>query len=449
MALELATRKQTAGRDTDQKCLESPKYTCALGGALAVLTNIERVIPIIHAGAGCGTNQLLSFRTGGGNQGIGYVNGMNTPSTNLMEKEVVFGGEARLEDQIRSTIELIDGDAYVVANGCIAGMIGDDIEGVVRRFTDQEKPVACVNSSGFLGSSYFGYEAALNALIDQLTTGEKTVKKRVNLLGFVPYQDIFWRGNLQKIGDILRGIGLEVNQVLGDFSGLKGIRRLSTAALSIVVSPWVGVGPAQRLEEKYGIPYITFPNLPVGPRDSSEFVRTVADALKLHKGRVNHYIEGEERRAYYLHDIAGDTCAQFGAALPFAVVADSSTATGLTRFLANEAGYTPTAVIFNDDPPLEVRQGIVERIEDLTENIRPKIYFETDSYYIRKILDDTYHRVILATSQERFKAQENNQIHLSVSFPALERLVVNDTYAGYHGGIALLEDFMTKFIMPY
>jgi nitrogenase molybdenum-iron protein beta chain len=416
---------------------------------LAVLTNIERVIPIIHAGAGCGSNQLLSFRAGGGNQGIGYVNGMNTPSSNMQEKEVVFGGEDRLEEQIRATIDLIDGDAYVVATGCIAGMIGDDIESVTRKFAGEKTPVAYVNSSGFLGSSYFGYEEALVALIEQLTEKRETVKRRVNLLGFVPYQNLFWRGNLQVLAKTLRDLKLEVNQVIGDFSGLDGVKNLSSAELTIVVSSWVGTRPARLLEEKYGIPYVTFPNLPVGPRDTSEFIHKVAGRLKLPKARVREYVERREKKAYYELDIAGDTCAQFAAALPFAVVSDSGTAIGITRFLANQAGFTPTVIVINDDPPAEVREELTSRLENLGDGLTPKVYFEVDSYFIRKILDDTYHRVILATSQERFDAQENNRIHLSVGFPALERLVVNDTYAGYEGGISLLEDFLTKFIMPY
>jgi nitrogenase molybdenum-iron protein beta chain len=448
MALELLKEERKV-RETDLKCLESPKYTCALGGALAVLTNIERLIPILHAGSGCGSNQLVTFRSGGGNQGIGYVNGMNTPSSNLQEKEVVFGGEKRLEDQIRSTIDLIDGDAYVVANGCIAGMIGDDVAGVVRKFEGEKTPVAFVNSSGFLGNSYFGYDETLVALIEQLTTPQQKVKRRVNLLGFVPYQHIFWRGNLEVIGDVLRGLGVEVNQVLGDFSGVDGIRALSSAELTIVVSPWVGEQPAKLLEDKYAIPYLTFPNLPVGPQDTTEFVWVVAKALKLPPARVNRYVTEQERKAYYELDIAGDSCAQFAAALPFAVVADSATAIGITRFLTNQAGFTPTIVIINDDPPPEVQPEIIEKLTNLGDGVTPKIYFEVDTYFIQKALKDTYHRVILGTSQERFNAQENNQIHLSVAFPAFERLVVRDTYAGYGGGMTLLEDFLTKFIMPY
>jgi nitrogenase molybdenum-iron protein beta chain len=435
-------------KENDQKCLESPKYTCAMGGALAVLANIDRIVPILHAGQGCGASQLNSFRRAGGNQGVGYVGGLMAPSSNLAEKEVVFGGEGRLEDEIRASIELIDGDAYVVSNGCIAGMIGDDIGAVVAKFADEKTPVGYVNSSGFAGNTWYGYEETFISLIDQFTKAQPIVKKRVNIFGFVPYQDIFWKGNLRALGDSLRDIGLDVTQVVGDFSGLEGIRRLSSAELTIVVSPWVGLRPAQLLKEKYGIPFVSFPNLPVGPRDTTEFIFTVSEALKLANRRVQKYVAAQERQAYYDLDIAGDVCAQFAPALPFAVVANSATSVGLTRFLANEASFTPVIVIVNDDPPLEVRETILNRLKGFEANIDPKVFFEVDSYSIRKLLENSYFRVLLASSQERFKAAELNQIHVSVTFPSFDRLVVNDTYAGYGGGISLLEDFLSKFIQP-
>jgi nitrogenase molybdenum-iron protein beta chain len=445
----IETKNPVIERESDQRCLESPKYSCALGGALGVITNIDRLIPILHTGQGCGSNQLLSFRQGGGNQGSGYMSGLMTPSSNLAEKEVVFGGEERLEDEIRTTIELIDGDAYVVANGCIAGMIGDDIEAVVAKFANEKTPVGYVDSSGFAGNTWYGYEETFISFIKQFTKAQPIVKKRVNILGFVPYQDVFWRGNLAVLGDSLRAIGLDVTQVVGDFSGLDGIKRLSSAELTIVVSPWVGVRAAQEMEKKYGIPYITFPNVPVGPRDTTEFILTVAKALKLPKQRVVKYVTEQQKRAYYELDIAGDICAQFASALPFAITANAATSAGITRFLVNEAGFTPVVVVVNDDPPLEVRDVILDRFETLDNDVEAKVFFESDSYAIRKILDKFYFRVILASSQERFSAADENQIHLSVTFPSLDRLVVNRTYAGYGGGIAILEDFLSKFIMPY
>ncbi|WP_190972206.1 nitrogenase component 1 [Clostridium sp. HV4-5-A1G] len=442
--------------ESDKRVLESPKYTCALGGALSVITNIYRAIPIINSGIGCGMNQMMRFRRGGGHQGVGYIGGLSVPSTNLSERDIVFGGETRLREEIRSTIDLIDGDFYFVANGCIAGMIGDDVEGIVSEFSDEPTPVLYVNSSGFMGNTYFGYEAVFEAAINQLIEPLPKEKRLVNILGFVPYQDIFWRGNLREIRRLLNKIGLRTNQVIGDFSGLEGLKKLSAAEYTIVVSPWVGRKTAKLLKEKFDIPYINFPNIPVGPRDSSEFLRIVGEKLGISKSKIEDAIAEEEREAYEDLNIIGDTCTRFVAALPFAIVSGSAMAVGITRFLTNEVSCTPKLVIVNDDPPADTREKILERLRNLgdestvakTGGISPKVIFEIDSYKIHQYLRDTYFRVLFASSQERYEAESKKQIHLSVTFPAGNRVVIRDTYTGYGGGISLIEDFLSKFVRP-
>lgn len=449
MTLSIVETEDTRDSSVDKQCLEAPKYSCALGGALAVVTNIHRAIPIIHAGAGCGSNQLLSFRTGGGNQGVGYISGMITPSTNLAESEVVFGGEQKLREQIRATLELIDGDFFVVAGGCISGMIGDDIGAVVKEFADEPTPVIHTNASGFLGNTFTGYDNFFEAVTDQLLESRETEKGLVNILGFVPFQDIFWRGNLRILKELLAKLDLKTNQVVGDFSGLEGLKKLSAAELTLVISPWAGMEAAQHLESKFGVPYLAYPNLPVGPQETSAFLRAIGEKLNLSKSKIENLIQEEEKEAYKDLDLAGDACATFGAALPFAIVAGSATAVGITRFLTNEVGFTPTLVVINDNPPEGVRQDILKRLQNLTSGIDPKVVFEVDTYYIRKHLKQADYRVLLGSSQERFLAQEERKLYVSITYPAHDRLVIRDTYAGYGGGIAVLEDILSKFIMPY
>jgi nitrogenase molybdenum-iron protein beta chain len=434
---------------TEKRCLEAPKYSCALGGALGTINNIHRAIPIIHAGAGCGSNQMLSYRVAGANQGSGYVGGMVTPSSSLSEVEVVFGGEKKLREQIRATLDLVDGDVFVVVPGCISGIIGDDVRSVVKEFAGEPSPVLSVNTNGFSGNTYRGYEAVLDAVIEQLLQEVPKEKGLVNIFGFVPYQDIFWRGDLREITDVLAKLGLKANPIVGDFGGVEGLRRLAAAELTIVISPWVAHGAAKRLEERFGIPYLAFPNVPVGPSDSSEFVRAVGAKLNIPEAVLDVVLAEEEKKAYHDLDIAGDSCATFASALPLAIIATAATAIGITRFLTNEAGFTPTLVIINDDPPDEVRHIIVERLSDLSSGIVPDIVFEVDSYYMREHLKNADYRVLLASSQERFLAQAEKAIFVSVTWPAHDRLVIRRSYAGYGGGIALLEDILSKFIMPY
>ncbi len=435
--------------DPAEGCVEAPKYSCALGGALSAINNVYRVIPIVHSGAGCGQNQ--NFRSySAGSQGIGYVGGTVTPATCISEHEVVFGGEGRLREQIEATMEIMDGDLFVVVTGCIPNMIGDDVDAVVGEFRKQGKPIISIGSPGFSGNTFHGYELFFDAVITQYLTKTDTpkIKGLVNLLGVVPYQDLFWRGDLQAIRRDLEKLGLSVNVIFGDLGGVNNLKKIPAAELNIVLSPWVGIKAAKSLEDKFGTPYIVTP-MPSGLLDTSDFLRKVAKALKLPKKRVDAVIDEQDRESFFELDLAADMTSSFSAALPFALVANSGQAIKLTRFLANEGGFLPVVVIVNDNPPEEYRDRIIKDLSTLESGYKPEVIFEVDTYRIRQLLSKRVFRLLLASSQERYYAADNRLLHLSVSYPAGNRLIANRTYAGYLGGLTLLEDVISLIIAPF
>ncbi|HEY3376308.1 MAG TPA: nitrogenase component 1, partial [Armatimonadota bacterium] len=99
--------------------IEQPRYQCALGGALATISALPRTSAIIHASPGCGSSTDGAAMLGSGYWGPTYCNGRGTPSSNTLEREVIFGGEDRLTEQIRATLRIIDADLYAVITGCM------------------------------------------------------------------------------------------------------------------------------------------------------------------------------------------------------------------------------------------------------------------------------------------------------------------------------------------
>lgn len=449
MATETKSLKADETRHADQssECLESPKYSCALGGVLNAANNIYRVVPIIHAGPGCGQNQNFNSYAAG-SQGTGYTGGVLTPSSNITEKEVVFGGEGRLREQIESTLELIDGDLFVVMTGCIPSLIGDDVESVVGEFRKKGEPVIYVNSAGFKGNSYFGYELFFEAVAGQLLQKGKKTKGLVNLLGIVPYLDVFWRGDLNEVKRILEKLGLQVNTIFGDFGGVDNLKKIPSAELNIVLSPWVGVKTAEILKSKFDTPYIVAP-IPSGIKDTTSFVRTVAKQLGIPKKAVDAVIAEEEQETYLYMDLAADMTSNYSSAIPFAVVSNSANAIRITRFLTNEAGFTPTLVVVDDNPPLETRKDILASFKNLASVITPPVIFEVDSYNIRQELKKANFGLLASSTQEKYLAEDLGAGFLAASFPINSKMILTRTYAGYRGGITLLEDVMSIYIKPY
>jgi len=429
----------------EHSAIEAPRFSCALGGALGTALGIYGVVPILHSGAGCGIGQLFGQLYAGGPQG-----GTSTPCSSLVEHHVVFGGEEKLRNLISASTELMEGDIYAVINGCVPSLIGDDVNAVVKEFRGNND-IFFVKSSGFTGNSYEGYELFFEGLInDLLKPADKIEEKTVNIFGIVPYQHIFWKGDARTIKNLLEEIGIKANVFLAEFDGPEQLKNIPLAEYNIVLSTWNGHRVARLLEDKFKTPYITFPSVPVGPKQTSNFLRKVAGLFNISEELVEEVIRKEEQRIYRFIEYGGDAHMMVRPHPFFAVVADSGTAIGISGFLINELGYLPDIVQITDDPPEEIREEIVRNLtEGLQTPLTPEVIFETDSHIIRQNLKDRPFMFLFGSSLEAPTALANyGAIPITVAFPALNRLVLNRTYSGYEGALTLFEEVISSFVGP-
>lgn len=420
--------------------MENPKGGCVLAGINSVLGAINRVCPVYHAGPGCCMQTTAADQGQSGHKYSCFVSGVSLPSSNMLEKEVVFGGTGKLRTTIQGAVDIIDADAYFVLTGCTAGIIGDDIVSVTNEFSEKGIPVYPIETPGFAGDSNLGYEIMWNTLIDQVI--EKDVPKDerlVNIFGIVPYHDPFWSGALEEIDRILSRLGLKVNTFFTKHQGIETIKTSSGAALNIIVNPWLFNGPAKKFEEKFGVPSIRIPGLFVGATDTTKFVREVAEALNLDNELVDSVIASEEDYVYnYLAQAIGVVSWK-----RFAVVADANNAIGITRYLANDYSFTPVLVIISEPIfRIEDKERIIAKINDLEYATPPKVLFLTDQYEINQAIRNEENEITLlvGSSNEREIALEKDIQFILGAFPMNERLVFNRTYAGYKGSLTFTED---------
>ncbi len=433
--------------------LESPRHSCALGGAYAAASAVKGAIPILHAGPGCSWTNFFGLVAGSGGGFLGDFGAMQTPCTYLLEKHVVFGGEDKLRDLLRSTHQLMNGELLVVIPGCIPGMVGDDVGMVVNEFRSENKvPIIHVNTSGFTGNSYTGYELFLDAVIEQfLEKPAKTEKGLVNILGIAPCQHTFWKGDLKEIKKTLELIGLKVNPIFGDLNGVGSLKKIPEAELNIVVSPWLGADAALKLETKFGTPFVIQPGLPIGPRETEAFIQKVGEKLGIPEKQIHKKIDSTVKEAFQFFNYVGVGLYMGLTNVYFAVVAESNIAIGLTRYLTNDCGLMPSVVIITDNPPEKYRETIRQRLtEGLSSVEKPDVAFEIDAYNIEKTLEKYSNLLILGSSMEKYLSEDKfSALHLTVSFPALDRLLLRRSYFGFFGGINLLEDLLSKVARPF
>lgn len=431
------TKFKIAETSQSTEILENPRFSCALGGALSTLNAIEGTIPILHGGPGCGVQVFYGQSFTSAFRGSEQHGGVAVPSSNTYEKEVVFGGESRLKEQIEKTIEIIDADRYVVLTSCTAELIGDDVSGVLREFKND--PVIYAETAGFKGSSYTGYEILLDALIEQVVTKQRKRKTLVNILGIVPSQDIFWKGNLVEIERILNSVGLEVNTL---FNG-NSVEDLSKASLNIVLSTWTGVKAAQKLEQKFDTPYIVNP-LPIGAEQTNAFLEKIGEALKID---VSGVIAKEEEETYKSIDRIADFIIDFDVQPRFGTVTDSNYAIALNKFLVEEFGWVPSVALVIDDLPEEYKASVKEEL-NFEKVLSPEVIFTSDSGGIWEAIEKESPEFLFASTMDKDLAAKIGANKLSVSFPITDRVVIDRGYAGYRGAISLIEDALSQIVIP-
>ncbi|MCL2115365.1 MAG: nitrogenase [Methanobrevibacter sp.] len=430
-----------ADESSSPRIVEAPRYGCTLSGAYEAAVGLNDGVPILHSGSGCGMSQLFGANYGGAQNAPGDYGGSSTPCSCLVEEHVIFGGEDKLRKLIDSTIKISTGEFFTVISGCVPSLIGDDVDAVVSEFRDKA-PIIHVNAPGFKGNSFDGYELFFEALADQyLKSATDKKEKLVNILGIVPFQHIFWKGELRAIKELLGKFGIEANVLFGEFDTVEKIQKIPSAAYNIVLSPWVGHKTAKKLEKMFGTPYISFPGIPIGPIQTTKFLKKIAEILPLNESKLEKFINEENRRIYRIVEYAGDILQFDIPNVYFGVVADSNIAVSITRYLTDELGQLPDIIIISDNPPQEYREDIIEAITSTKEiQFTPDIVFEVDSFKIGQILKDRPFLNLYGSSLESTIKEELETTHVTVSFPSYNRVILGDNYVGYAGGLNLIED---------
>ena len=429
------------------KLLDKQRYKCALG-AMQTVQAINRALPILHSGPGCA--QKLSESTGSS----GYFSPNIFPCTSINEKDVVFGGVKKLDSTIENALKVVDADLYVVLTGCIPEIVGDDTGEVVSRYADNDKPVIYAPTAGFKGNNYKGHEQVVDAIVEQyLKKSETKQKGLVNIWADVPYQDLFWLGNIRELEKLVSELGLIPNTIFGYKRGLDNIKKIPEAEFNLLVSPWVGLSTMKKMERKFGIPYLHCRTLPIGATETSKFLREVGKFAGVNEEKVESVIKEHEDYYYYLIERYADLFLENRVInKQFTVVADAQYSLGITKFLVNDLGLIPAKQFVVDDTPKAYRESITEEFKNLNFGIKAEVSFETDGYKIHEeIKNHDYHGypLVLGGYYEKEVTENLNGNFLNISWPVQDKVVFDNFYVGYAGGIRLIEDIYTVAVSRF
>ena len=433
--------------------IEQVRYACALGALTSVIA-IEGAIPITHCGPGCASKQFHALSGISGYQGGEF----HVPSSNIGNKEVIFGGADRLDELISSTLKVMEAELYVVQSGCIPGLVGDDVENLVKGYQRRGVPIVFAETLGYRGTNFTGHETVARAIIEQYVAKQPEQPKQaglVNVWALLPYQNPFWRGDLTELRRILEGIGLEVNILFGPASaGLSEWRAIPAAEFNLVLSPWLGLSVARDLEAAYGQSTLHIPALPVGARETAAFLRKVGDHAGIDRRKVDAFIAREEKTYYhYLRDFAAfyaSCTSQYRLPSEVNIVADSAYALAVAKFLVGDLGLNPGVIVITENPPETEREAIRDAFRDLAPGIDADPLFESDGHKAHAVLR-AHPRIgelpiVFGSTWEAGLAGEIGAPLVEISYPVTDEVVLSRSYIGYRGALQLIERAYTTVV---
>ncbi|MHC1685406.1 MAG: nitrogenase iron-molybdenum cofactor biosynthesis protein NifE [Clostridiaceae bacterium] len=276
---------------------------CVYCGARVVLNPITDAFHIVHGPIGC-ASYTWDIR---GSLSSDSENYRNSYSTDLREKDVIFGGEKKLAAAIDEIVAANAPKLIFVYSTCIVGVIGDDVDAVCRAAEKKHSiRVISVKAPGFSGNKAVGYRAACNALLSLMGDKKPETKvKGINILG-----DFNLAGEMWIIVNYLRKIGVNVVAKITGDSSYDEITKAPTASLNIVQCAGSMHYLANQMEEKYGIPYINVSFLGIQDVKSSllniaEFTKDKAIIEKAKKLIESEEKELEKTLSYYKEKLSG------------------------------------------------------------------------------------------------------------------------------------------------
>jgi nitrogenase molybdenum-iron protein beta chain len=405
------------------------------------IQSIPGAIPILHAGPGCAA-KLSAFAGSSGK-----FSPLLFPCSSVSEREVVFGGADKLRSTIDNALKVIDAELFVVLTGCTSELIGDDIGEVVSGFRKNGSPVVYANTPGFKGNNLEGHGWALKAIFDQYLPEIDQSEKRkgvINIFASAPQADPYWHGNLRELERLVAALGLKPNTIFGYGRGMPSLKDVPHAEFNLLVSPWVGLDAMEFLSEKYQTPLLHYPVLPIGAFESTKFLKAVGKFANLDEAFVNSVTDEFENEYYYFIERYADLFLEMRIlSKRFVVIGDAQYSLAFTKFLVNDIGMFPTTQYVTDRTPEPYQEAIRNEFKKLNYGIEAEVQFLTDGYEIHnriKEADFNGFPLIIGASWDKSLANELRGNFVNLASPIIEKVIINSSVAGYHGGLKILEE---------
>lgn len=393
-------------------------------GVLWALAGIKNALILEHGATGTAFYNAVSFGVMNRQSPKGIIF-----TTGLDEDDVVMGREEKIVQAVRELDDRYHPEIISLAATAVTSVIGLDLEGLCAELQPRVKAKLLVFSGGgFLGDYTMGIKEVFRTLVDEVVL-EATPKKShtVNLIG--PTIDSFNHpSDYAEIKRLLKLLNLDINTVFTQCTDVRHLTALSSATLNIVTRD-IGLEAAQRLEQRFGMPY--YYGLPIGLKSTVDFLARIAEKLGV---SLDRSIIASELKTY------GHTLAELSSwwhhydhsrvvvSCPF------DYAFGLTRYIREEWGLSVKAVIL---PTVPESAAATETFNALGVE---KVWLAPEEKTVQEVLADIKPHILFGSSSD-FRLASEVPIRIHAAMPAYDYLHLFDgtPFVGFRGNLYLTQ----------
>ena len=436
--------------DLEQKervgCI-NPIFTCQPCGAQYASIGIKDCIGIVHGGQGCVMFVRLLFSQH-------FKESFELASSSVHEEGAVFGALKRVEQAVDVLLMRYPNVKVVpIISTCSTEVIGDDIDGVVRKLNEELLPqkyagrevhLIPIHTPSFVGSMVTGYDVAVRDFVIHFAEkGEPNGK--INLFtGWVNPGDVTAIKHLLSEMQIDATVLFEIesfdsplmpegNHTSHGNTTIADLTDTANALGTIALNCYEGGKAAQYLESEFDIPTIIGPT-PIGIRNTDIFLHNLK---KLTGKPIPKSLVRERGLAI---DAITDLTHLFFADKKVAIYGNPDMVIGLAQFCI-DLEMKPVLLLLGDD---NAKYKHDPRVQELQANVDfdMEIVTNADLWELeRRIKNDGLELdLILGHSKGRFTSIDYNIPMLRVGFPTYDRAGMHrHPIVGYAGAMWLAE----------
>jgi nitrogenase molybdenum-iron protein beta chain len=439
MSCEIKPRERTG--------IINPMFTCQPAGAQFAGIGVKDCIPLVHGGQGCCMFVRLLFAQH-------YKENFDIASSSVHEDSAVFGAIKKVEDGVDTLLQRYpDLRVIPIITTCSTETIGDDIDGVITKLTDEllstkyagrEVHLIPVHTPSYSGSQVTGYDTAILAFVMSLARKGNPVGKINIIPGWVN------PGDIKEIKHYLKEMDVEAN-ILPDIecfdspimpdkgsfthgsTTVEDFADSANAVATIALNMYEGGKAANFLQSEHNVPAVIGPS-PIGIKNTDIFLQNLK---KITGKEIPESLVRERGKAI---DALADLAHMFFADKKVAIYGHPDLVIGLAEFCL-EVELKPVLLLIGDDNPGYKTDERLIAFKDKVD-FDMEIVYNSDMWELESRIKNKEIELdlILGHSKGRFIAIDNQIPMVRVGFPTFDRAgLYRHPVMGYGGAIWLGE----------